>query len=91
MHIQQLGVYLKEQFTFLNRCYPVFLCNPIQYQTSLHHLLGAPINRAVRDDVWTHIWKNVLEIRKNFVKRLQAYNPILIITCEYRVLFYSFG
>lgn len=79
MHIQQLGMYLKEQFTVLDRCYPVFLCNPIQYQTSLHHLLGVPIIPSIRDNVWTQIWEKIPEIREYFVKRLQAYKPILII------------
>lgn len=67
--------------------YCVVLCNPVQYQTSLHYLLGKSINAKITKDfkvrdlrklVWHAIWDSV---DNDFIGRLKKYNPSVVINC----------
>lgn len=77
-HIDWIATHLKENFIKLLGCYPLILCNPIQYQTSLHHLLGNNWKRKIRNDVWKQIWE-IPAVKKDFISRFEKYNPALII------------
>ncbi len=59
----------------------VILCNPIQWQTSLHFFYidrSISIKSELRDHVWNLLWEND-SIKNNFINRLKNYNPVLII------------
>ncbi len=77
-HIEWIVEQFTESFAELNSRYPLVLCNPIQYQTSLNYLLGGKLNKAIRNDVWKQIWK-IPAVEKDFISRLIKYNPALII------------
>ena len=65
---------------------PVIICNPIQWQTSLHYYYSNKndkLQQSLRNTVWKGLWKfrnkGVIPIQTDFLKRLNIYNPILII------------
>jgi hypothetical protein len=61
----------------------VIITNPIQYQASLHNILGSvtierKLRGCLRDSVWKSLW-SVKKIRLDFFSRLTSYQPYLII------------
>lgn len=63
---------------------PLIVCNPIQYQTSMHFLLRGKLNATVRNNIWSSLWNfsiqnSVTPFRDNFIERLSSYNPQIII------------
>lgn len=73
--------------------YHLILCNPVQFQTSLHYIHGLGISNkkvsGVRDAVWNSIWNKrswnsqdgEYSTKCNFCIRLHNYKPSLIINC----------
>jgi hypothetical protein len=59
--------------------YRVVIANPVQYQCSLGHWYGR-LYPNIRDHVWMQIWS--LEfIQREFVARLAAYAPAVVLNC----------
>jgi len=77
-HIEYIVKCLRDNLPRKESRYPLIICNPIQYQTSLFSILGPPLNKRVRDHVWSLVWE-LEEIRRDFLKRLKNYRPALII------------
>ena len=60
----------------------IVLCNPIQYQTSLHHLrLDDCVCKPVRNNVFRNLI-NTPEFRSDFEMRVTRYAPFIIIDCS---------
>ena len=62
--------------------YPLIIGNPIQWQTSLHHILGLNLweqtGKSIRNKVWRTIWEQVC-VKNDFNDRLKSYGSVLII------------
>ncbi|XPV77764.1 MAG: hypothetical protein ACNI27_07540 [Desulfovibrio sp.] len=58
--------------------YPVVLANPVQWQTSLHEILGKSSNTQLKADVWSALWQRPY-IQQDFYTRLAGYNPVCVI------------
>jgi hypothetical protein len=57
----------------------VILCNPIQWQTSLHRITKANfLVSEIRDEVWSRVW-SIGAVQAHFEARLRSYRPGLII------------
>jgi hypothetical protein len=57
----------------------VILCNPIQWQTSLHRITKANfLVSEIRDEVWSKVW-SIGAVQAHFEARLKSYRPGLII------------
>lgn len=74
-------------------CFEIYIMNPVQYQTSLHHFLNGmiaweqnnnygynKIDKKLRDDVWEFLFVTC-GLKTTFISRLQAYGPDYIINC----------
>ena len=64
--------------------YPLIICEPIPWQTSLAHLLNSKVlNKKIRNAVWKALWESKVSNKKvikgNFRKKLKSYNPVLVI------------
>ena len=62
----------------------VVISNPIQFETSLRYaihekVLPRPRRETLRDRCFKKLWNDVPQIRWRFLKRLQIYNPSIII------------
>lgn len=64
----------------------IVLCNPIQFQTSLHRLMlpGQPgVQSTVRDAVWKALYSahhnGVRVFEQHFIERIRMYDPDLVI------------
>jgi len=63
--------------------YNIIICNPIQYQTSLHFYTLKGIDENIRNAVWNGIWEKE-KIKNYFKKRIGLYNPKIVINaCTY--------
>jgi radical SAM protein with 4Fe4S-binding SPASM domain len=70
----------KDILTENNRGYHVVISNPIQFQTSLFELHGTPLSRSGCSALRNKIWLSLMEFEKqNFIKRLNQYEPSIII------------
>ena len=56
----------------------VVLCNPVQFQTSLHTILGVQWRATWRNRVWLALWDDPC-IRRCFKARMELYSPNLVI------------
>lgn len=56
----------------------IIISNPIQFQASLHMILGGKINKDVRDAVWTALWTRQY-VKSDFASRMRDYSPYVII------------
>ncbi len=82
--------YLSEVLKFINEenhniipngNFNLIISNPVQFQTSLVFIHGKPLDRAyqtLRDTIWKKIW-DIQDIQSDFIKRINKYNPHLII------------
>ena len=52
----------------------VILCNPVQFQTSLHMILDVEWQKSWRDKVWLTLWNEPI-IQQCFRARMALYNP----------------
>jgi hypothetical protein len=80
---EKIEQYFEELFNnFINRhieltekSYGVILCNPVQYQSSLHEILHlSKINRTLRDCIWKGLFDG-----NEFQRRLADYSPAVVI------------
>ena len=56
----------------------VILCNPVQFQTSLHMILDVEWQKPWRDKVWLSLWNEPI-IQQCFRARMALYNPKFVI------------
>ena len=60
--------------------YSLIICNPVQFQASLHSLHGQSLSSsgagALRDKVWKAIIEHEAE---SYIERLRSYDPVMII------------
>lgn len=56
----------------------LILCNPVQFQTSLHMILDGKLRPTWRDKVWLALWDDPC-IKQCFKGRMEMYNPNLVI------------
>ena len=56
----------------------IIISNPVQFQTSLHMILGGKMNGEVKVPVWNALWHRQY-VKGCFVSRMANYNPYLVI------------
>lgn len=62
--------------------YNILICNPVQFQTSLRSLYPPKLtlNKSAKSGIKDKVWKKIFEKeKKDFEKRLDIYNPKIVI------------